>query len=162
MMVQYLPQQNGEHPWSDRGQLLALALFMIVWSTDSLLFHITAFGTAVISIYIRLAIAIPLWILAAILLLSSHYVAHASPSLQNVVTTGVFRYIRHPLYLGSILVYLGLVIISLSLAAFGVWCLIAAFYHFIATYEERLLIARFGDTYRTYQKQTGRWLPKLR
>jgi protein-S-isoprenylcysteine O-methyltransferase Ste14 len=39
---------------------------------------------------------------------------------------------------------------------------IILFYDFIATYEENLLERMFGESYRTYQQKTGKWLPKMK
>jgi protein-S-isoprenylcysteine O-methyltransferase Ste14 len=109
-----------------------------------------------------MAVAIPIWLLAGILIKVSHYVVHAENRPAGVISQGVFKYVRHPVYLSALLVYLGLVVSSLSVAALVVWLLILVFYNYIAVYEEHLLIARYGDAYRAYQRRTGRWLPKLK
>jgi protein-S-isoprenylcysteine O-methyltransferase Ste14 len=80
----------------------------------------------------------------------------------GVVSTGAFRHVRHPLYLGSALFSLGLAVATASLLSMLVWLVIAVFYDRIATYEERLLEANFGDEYRAYRRTTGKWLPRLR
>jgi protein-S-isoprenylcysteine O-methyltransferase Ste14 len=157
-----LKERNGEHPLGDVGQLIALVIFLAVWASDSFWLNFTTFGLEAVPNIIRMALAISVWLLAGILIKVSHYVVHAESRPAGVISKGAFKYIRHPVYLSGLLVYLGLVISSLSVAAMIVWLLIFLFYNYIAAYEERLLIAKYGDAYRTYQRHTGRWLPKLK
>jgi protein-S-isoprenylcysteine O-methyltransferase Ste14 len=77
------------------------------------------------------------------------------------VSTGVFKYVRHPLYLASILFYLGLAVSTASLISLGLWVIICIFYNYLASYEEKLLESKFGENYRIYKGNTGKWLPKL-
>jgi protein-S-isoprenylcysteine O-methyltransferase Ste14 len=77
------------------------------------------------------------------------------------VTTGAFQYVRHPLYLGCILVYFGLAAATASLFSLALLVAIFLSYNFIATYEENLLEDLFGESYRTYKQQTRKWLPKI-
>jgi hypothetical protein len=60
-----------------------------------------------------------------------------------VIRESVFGVVRHPVYLSEILFYLGLLMLSLSLA-----------------YEEKLLLARFGKDYAKYKREVPMWLPQ--
>jgi len=157
-----LKERNGEHPLGDLGQLIALVIFMAVWVIDSFWLNRTTFGLEAVPNVIRMAVAFPIWLLAGILIKISHYVVHAESRPAGVISKGAFKYVRHPVYLSALLVYLGLVISSLSAAALIVWLLIFLFYNYIAAYEERLLIAKYGDAYRAYRRRSGRWLPKIK
>ncbi len=75
--------------------------------------------------------------------------------------TGGFRYIRHPLYLGCVLIYLGLTIATLSIISFVLFLVIFIFYNYIAGYEEKLLDAKIGEEYKEYKKRTGKWIPTI-
>ncbi len=66
-----------------------------------------------------------------------------------------------PIYLSEILFYLGLLILSLSLTAVGVWLAAIGFFHYISRYEERLLLARFGDEYKRYMENVPMWVPRF-
>lgn len=80
---------------------------------------------------------------------------------HKLVTWGPYRYIRHPSYLGYFLMFFGLFLIWLNLVAiFPLFAILG--YIQITEKEEELLIERFGDKYRRYQKQTGKFFPKLR
>ena len=76
-----------------------------------------------------------------------------------MIDKGVFAIVRHPIYLGSILTYLGLLCFSLSIASTAVWILIIVFYWLISRYEEKLLIGRFGDEYLEYRKKVPMLFP---
>jgi len=79
----------------------------------------------------------------------------------KVITNGAFKYVRHPLYLASILTYLGLTISTLSLISLALFVGIFVFYNYIASYEEKLLEAKFGDEYRKYKERTGKWMLRI-
>ena len=156
-----LKEKNGEHPLGDTGQLIAFLIFMVIWLTDSFWVKWTTLSAETVPNPMRLTIAIPVWILSGYLIMISHFIVHAACRPAGVVRSGAFRFVRHPVYLSAILCYLGLVISSLSIAALIVWLAIFGFYNFIAAYEEKILIAKFGQEYRDYQRRTGRWLPKI-
>jgi len=77
------------------------------------------------------------------------------------MATGAFRYVRHPLYLASILFYLGLSISTGSLISLALLAVMCIFYNYIAGYEEKLLEKKFGEGYIRYKKRTGKWVPKI-
>ena len=70
----------------------------------------------------------------------------------------VFRYGRHPMYLGIMMIYLGFTLSYLSVAALVVLTAVFFFYNYLASYEEAKLIEFFGDRYLDYGKRVRRWL----
>ena len=68
---------------------------------------------------------------------------------------------RHPLYLASILTYLGLAVSMVSPFSLLLFAGIFVFHNYIASYEEKLLDARFGEEYRKYKRRTGKWVPRI-
>lgn len=76
---------------------------------------------------------------------------------KEIVKTGVYKYIRHPCYIGSIMVIAGLSLIYLPLA---VTYLAFAFFLARAINEEQIL--RTNPEYRAYQKTTGMFLPRIK
>jgi protein-S-isoprenylcysteine O-methyltransferase Ste14 len=80
----------------------------------------------------------------------------------GVIRKGMFGRVRHPIYLGAILLYLGLLILRFSLAATLIWVVIIAFYHFIARHEEKLLLKKFGQEYANYMREVPMWIPRIR
>jgi protein-S-isoprenylcysteine O-methyltransferase Ste14 len=78
-----------------------------------------------------------------------------------VIKTGIFRIVRHPICLSEIIFYLGLLVINMSLATAVIWVIAILFLHYISRYEEKLLLARFGEEYRQYVKEVGMWFPRI-
>jgi protein-S-isoprenylcysteine O-methyltransferase Ste14 len=79
---------------------------------------------------------------------------------HKLVTNGIYRYIRHPLYtLGSSLfISFGMMADNWFIAALGVLVFILMAVR--TPKEEANLIEKFGDEYREYMKRTGRFFPK--
>jgi len=79
---------------------------------------------------------------------------------KALVTTGPYRLIRNPLYLGGFLIYLGIIIVipSLFLAILGLIGLPIIYIGVIR--EEKGLETRFGEDYRRYKQRVPRWIPR--
>lgn len=76
-----------------------------------------------------------------------------------IVTGGVYRFTRNPMYLGMALVHAGLALAfdgPLALATLPLAVLVIQTQ--IIAREERYLEARFGDHYRDYKSRVRRWL----
>jgi len=154
-------EKNGEHPFGDAGQLISVGVFLAVWVADSFFLHISTFLSGYVPLYIRLVILSLALIIAIYHFRSGHVVISGKQRPNSVVATGAFRYVRHPLYLASLLTYLGMIVSTLSLFSFAVFIGILVFYNYIASYEEKLLEAKFGEDYKNYKKRTGKWLPGI-
>jgi protein-S-isoprenylcysteine O-methyltransferase Ste14 len=157
------PHLTGEHRWGDKGQLILLVLFLGVWITDSFIFHYSTSLLEQVPNYIRVPAAglvlIGGWYLARGGIKAVFGTARENP---EVISTGVFRIVRHPIYTGAILFYLGTSLITMSIASAAFLLVIIAFYIRISRYEERILAEAFGNDYLEYKKNTGMLFPKLR
>ena len=80
-------------------------------------------------------------------------------SSRVLVTEGVFRVSRHPMYLGMILTIAGIAVLLGSLIPWSIVPLLAVLLdaRFIRI-EESMLEATFGEEYRRYKKQARRWI----
>lgn len=79
----------------------------------------------------------------------------------TLVTTGPYRWIRHPFYLTAFLLILSVTLLAAD-GLIGVSGLVVFVCLAIRTpIEERKLIEKFGDAYRDYMATTGRILPRL-
>ena len=156
-----MKEKNGEHPFGDVGQLILLGVFLIVWVGDSFLLHKSTFLSVYVPLYIRLVILGLALIIAMYLFKSGHVVVSHEKRPDGVVATGAFRFVRHPLYLASILTYLGLTVSTTSIFCLALLAGMSIFYNYIASYEERLLENKFGEEYTRYKKRTGRWAPRI-
>ena len=81
---------------------------------------------------------------------------------QNLVVTGLYRYVRNPIYVALVTVILGQALL------FGDWRLFlygalvfVAFHIFVLVYEEPTLRESYGAEYETYRANVPRWLPRL-
>ncbi len=148
---QHRDDLTGEHAYSDIGQLIFLVIFLIVWIADSFVFRYSTFLTRYISNSIRIPIALVILIISGLLARAGLSMVFGEKREEPlVITTGVFSIVRHPIYLASILLYLGFLLLSLSIFSALVWILIIIFYYFISRYEERLLSQKFGSEYNEY------------
>ena len=152
----------AEHPWGDVGQIVLAILFFSVWITDTFFLRYTTF----VNSHVPLGLRIPVGIVNV---LASAYLARTSMGIvfgetrepPQVIRESIFNIVRHPMYLSEILLYLGLLLFSLSLAAACVFGLAIGFFHIIALYEERQLLAHFGEDYRDYMQRVPMWLPRI-
>ncbi len=93
--------------------------------------------------------------------------ANWSPSLeigaeQTLITEGIYRRIRHPMYASQWLWSLAQILLLPNWIA-G-WSSLATFLPFYLSRvpnEERMMLEHFGDAYRAYAARTGRVLPRL-
>lgn len=153
--------KKGEHPFGDAGQLILLLVFLFVWVSDSFFLRKTTFLAVDIPLYIRLPLFGLLFVLVIVLIRGSHFIIESDWRPDYVVKKGVYKYIRHPMYLASILTYLGLTISTASIASFIILVVIFIFHNYIASYEERILVNKFGKAYKDYMNETGRWIPRF-
>ena len=80
---------------------------------------------------------------------------------HQLVTSGPYRWIRHPLYTfgSSMFITFGMIADNWFIALLGVLAFIAMASR--TPKEEANLVEKFGDEYREYMKRTGRYFPKL-
>jgi protein-S-isoprenylcysteine O-methyltransferase Ste14 len=80
---------------------------------------------------------------------------------HKLVTNGIYRHIRHPLYTfgASMFITFGMMADNWFIALLGVLTFIVMAIR--TPKEEANLIEKFGDEYREYMKRTGRFLPRL-
>lgn len=78
-----------------------------------------------------------------------------------LVKHGIYRYVRHPAYTGSILIDAGLPLIFSSILGFLAMLIVSAGIIYRIRFEEAMLIDQFGDEYRFYMKNTKRLVPFL-
>lgn len=84
-----------------------------------------------------------------------------SRDVQRLVTYGIFRWVRNPLYVGNFIIWMGFVLISGVLWFLPVAAIIFAIeYALIVRYEEGVLESIFGQEYLDYKATTPRWMPR--
>jgi len=155
-----------EFPHCDQIQLMMIILFFVVWVIDSLSFFVFRYSTVLVGLF-----SLPVLFLPAVLSLGFglYLVAKSHKAVFGEITdrlrlidSGVYSWVRHPMYLGILLSCLGFFFISPSLLSFRVWLAFFILYDKMAAFEEKDLIRILGEEYVAYQKRVAKWLPRIR
>jgi len=156
---------GSEHPLCDRIQLLMVILFFVVWGIDILSFFTFGYSTVFFEAFAFpvLFVGMILFLCLSVYLVSKSHKAvleqvHDPPKL---VDSGVYAWVRHPMYLGILFFCLAFLFISVSLISIGIWIAFFIFYNRMATYEEESLTEILGEEYTAYQKRVSKWLPRI-
>jgi protein-S-isoprenylcysteine O-methyltransferase Ste14 len=144
------------------GATIGTTLFPLVWLTTGFPsfadypLHPIAFGSGIV------AMVIGNWLF---------YRAHAdlgvywSPTLQmrefhELITTGIYSRIRHPMYTAMFLQGIGQILFLPNWIVGPAWLItFGILYLFRVDREERMMLERFGTQYEEYMRDTGRLLP---
>ncbi|MBN1687066.1 MAG: isoprenylcysteine carboxylmethyltransferase family protein [Spirochaetales bacterium] len=157
--------RGGEHVCTDTGQAILLVIFFVVWITDSFIFHYSMVLADIVPIYVRLPVSAVLLAASALLALPAHKAVFGTPGERPpVITAGVYRIVRHPMYCGSWLFFLGIAVTTLSIASLGVAGVVFFFYVYVARHEEIYLTDKYAEEYGLYQASVRMLfpLPRLR
>ena len=121
-------------------------------------------------------INIPLQLEISIFILSAGILIFVNPVLQfikskttvnpiqfeevnKLVTSGIFKYSRNPMYLGMLMIVLSTSIFCLNIYSILTPLLFILWINkFQIKREEEFLIEKFGDEYLSYKKKTRRWI----
>ncbi|MBP7967381.1 isoprenylcysteine carboxylmethyltransferase family protein [Candidatus Woesebacteria bacterium] len=91
----------------------------------------------------------------------SHAAEYQIREGQQLVTGGIYGYIRHPIYLGFVLTGLGVQFMMGSYLLLLFMIVLPWIAYWQSKREEKILIAKFGKTYEEYKKNTYMFLPYL-
>ena len=115
--------------------------------------------------------ALPLWItgVLSIIWCSVDFIhrghgtpAHLDPP-KTLIVSGLYRYIRNPIYLGALLVVLGYILwFGSRLLVIYFLFAVFAFHILIILVEEPVLRNMFGMEYEEYCKNVPRWIPRIK
>lgn len=115
--------------------------------------------------------AIPLWFVGTLVVLRCFwdftFKGHGTPAPidppRELVVTGFYRYVRNPIYIGVLSIFLGYFLWFgyLALLIYTVLAFIGV-HAFIVLYEEPILKKKFGAAYEEYLKRVPRWIPRFK
>ena len=80
---------------------------------------------------------------------------------QTLVTTGPYRYVRHPIYTSMILMFIGTILYYGSLIISVIFVILAINFILRTRKEEEIMIKLFGERYKEYMKRTKRLIPLI-
>lgn len=93
--------------------------------------------------------------------LGSALTVHPIPLKKaSLRTTGLYAIVRHPIYLGLLVLALGLVVLAASPWHIAFFAALSVLLHVKAGFEERLLLAVYPE-YAAYARRVGRLIPRL-
>jgi protein-S-isoprenylcysteine O-methyltransferase Ste14 len=112
-----------------------------------------------------------LLILAGVLVLLDSFIRFALEGLgtpapvfptRHLVVTGLYRYVRNPMYVAVVAVILGQSLVLGNVRVFGYGALVwLAFHLFVLAYEEPTLRKKYGEEYGMFCTHVPRWIPRL-
>ncbi len=80
----------------------------------------------------------------------------------QLVTSGIYAFIRHPQYTGFMLITLGMLLEWATVPLLIMWPILSVLYYRLARKEEAQMEKEFGSQYVEYKRRTGMFLPSLR
>lgn len=80
----------------------------------------------------------------------------------KLVTSGIYKYIRHPQYTGFLMISLGMIFEWATIPLVIMWPLMVLLYYRLAKREEKDMEKEFGQQYIEYRKKTSMFLPVKR
>ena len=89
----------------------------------------------------------------------SHAIDFEIKNRHELVTTGIYRYVRHPIYLGIYLTIIGTQIVAGSYLFFYFLAILPVIFYFQMKREEELLTQYFGKNYLDYMADSNMFLP---
>ena len=148
-----------------KGNLLVLGQFVLI----GLLVIVPNSGlnTGVFSTFLTAISLISMFLGFVILALSAlnlgkSLTAHPMPSKNAVlVTNGLYRFVKHPIYSGLILLAFGLTISGGFFPHVIFFVALVFLLNYKASFEEKLLASTYAG-YTEYSKKTGRFIPRLK
>lgn len=85
---------------------------------------------------------------------------YAAQRAGQLATTGAYAYVRHPQYVGFVLVLLGFLVQWPTLLTLSMFPLLVVMYVRLARSEEREALAQFGEIYRAYMARVPPFVPR--
>ena len=129
----------------DAGHLLEV---MFGWKSNP---HIGPFHIAS-----NILIVAGFWVLA-----SAWKVLYEAQRAHRLATTGAYARIRHPQYVGFVLIMTGFLLQWPTLVTLAMFPILVFMYARLARREEADMLAQFGEEYRAYLKQVPAYIPRL-
>jgi len=130
------------------------------WLVQFILPHFSHSGSALVNL--SNAVAWPL-IIAGLLLFIAGFVQiyYAKFFKKREVTGGLYNYIRHPQYVSLAVLGLGTFLVYPRFIILIAFVTMLFLYYFLARYEEKECLNKFGQPYADYLNKTGMFLPRL-
>jgi protein-S-isoprenylcysteine O-methyltransferase Ste14 len=141
------------------GQFILIALLILVPNSglNTGVFSTFLVGLSLISMFLGFVI-----LALSAIALGKSLTAHPMPSKNAVlVTDGLYKFVKHPIYSGLILASFGLTIAGGFFPHVIFFVALVLLLNYKASFEEKLLASTYAG-YAEYSKKTGRFIPRLK
>ena len=159
-----MPHPEGvgeEHIKTHIIHLFSWAIFFIAVIIDSL-FNFTTVLAFVIPLYIKLGLFTFFLLIGTLFAYWSGKVVFQIDAEEKILLkTGIYAHARHPMYLTTHLIFLGVFLLTFSLLSIIPWAVSIMLFNYIMSYEEKNLEEIFGEEYLDYKDKVPRWIPRL-
>ena len=116
--------------------------------------HPAAYGVGMVLLLVSLV-----WIVVAQVQMGNAWrIGVDQNTATDLIETGLFRFSRNPIFLGMRINLLGLFLILPNAATLTIWVLGDVLIQIQVRLEEEHLLGVHGERYRTYCRNTGRWV----
>ena len=136
-------------------------VFLTIWALDSFVFRFSTFLSALVPLTIRLLLFLVVFIIALVLIQLSHKALfgerHGHP--DRVIGSGIMAHVRHPMYVGVLLIYVAVFLTTLSIICLCLLIGVFIVYDRMASFEEKQLEVIFGEGYVRYRSGVRKWIP---
>jgi len=102
-------------------------------------------------------IGLPIFLLGAIMNTVAS-VNFATAPLAELVSKGIYRYSRHPIYVSFLLMFIGAGVATASWLLLLFAVVLTILMNPLVIPEERFCLDKYGDSYRKYMNRTPRWI----
>ncbi len=100
-------------------------------------------------------------ILLAMAQLNTNLTPYPSPKQSaTLIQSGLYRYMRHPIYSGILMAFFGLALTNGSIVQAIIVIALYILFYYKSSYEEQRLLETFSE-YEAYRQRTGRFFPSL-
>ena len=157
-----LTPQEREAPRTHLILITTPIIFAIVSILDGQVLNWSTQLNDVVPLFVRIILCLIFGIVALALIQISHKTLFTDNKPPDIlITDGIFKYVRNPMYLGILLIYIAVICFSISLISLGVFIAIFIVYDKMVKIEEKILEEIFGNEFLEYKKKVSRWIPKI-
>lgn len=110
---------------------------------------------------VEMIIGLAFVLLGLALIFNGWYRIYKAQRKDELVTSGLYRYMRHPQYTGIFLALFGQLIHWPTAPTLALFPVIVWVYYRLSRREEKTMIARFGEEYRAYMRRVPMFFPRI-
>jgi protein-S-isoprenylcysteine O-methyltransferase Ste14 len=121
----------------------------------------TLLGLGDVGAVVEMIIGLAFVLLGLALIFSGWYRIYKAQKKDELVTGGLYRYMRHPQYTGIFLALFGQLIHWPTAPTLVLFPVIVWVYYRLSRREEKAMLAKFGEEYRAYMRRVPMFFPRI-